>query len=127
MTDKEKRAEVRRQIEVWQGIFKLQRWDIYPKFHNKTLKSEPREVGYVKREYNYLRACIHLYLPNLSTEIQIKDTIIHELIHVLLADYDWFIEECCLMSAPRVVYEKTRENATEQLTQIIMGLVDATR
>jgi hypothetical protein len=119
MTDKEKRAEILKTIAEFQERFNLWNWRIHPHFTKKINKGDRNTLADVEVSYSYKWADMRFYLPAILNTKHIRETVVHEILHLLLSDYDWMITKTCLAYSEEV-YAKVRENICEALTRIIL-------
>ena len=118
MTDRDKRKLIKSRLAYWQDRLRLQRWEISTVFKQKFTGDYKGYIAHVGRDHDYLTAKISFCLPKVSEGI-VDETVIHELIHIICAEYDWAIEEFTV-GLPAKLYEKIRENTVETLTRIIL-------
>ena len=90
MTISNKKAIINDRLIFWQNRLKLNHWNIKTICHNKDHPDKDGTMAQVERNFIYQKAIIHFYLPAINTS-NIDYTICHELVHILLADYDYHI------------------------------------
>ncbi len=84
-------------IKKWQEILRIQDWDIKLEFLSANEIREVMGEGYrafCDRCYPRKEAkiCIDIETHGINEIIEV--TIIHEMLHIVTADYQWFAEEC---------------------------------
>jgi len=119
MTDKEKIAEIKKQVKIWQDILLLQQWNIRLFFHKKKDRNDKDNMAHVTRKLEYRFSRIHFFLPNIKKKT-LEDTVIHELVHLVLGDYDWLLEKSILFMKPAI--SKVCEGTTTHVTKIIANI-----
>jgi hypothetical protein len=123
LTDRQKRAEIKRLLDKWMEVAYLQLWKYRLRFSNRFHPESNlyvADVSCIQPEYKTFR--IRFYLPAITKEVKIEQYVIHEIVHIVLTDYDYLIENECL-AYPESSLIKARENTTEHITKIILKLV----
>jgi hypothetical protein len=120
VTDTAKRKLIKQRVAYWQERLLLQNWSIHLRWKHKLL-DDKKIVAYVKTDVNYRIAKIYFILPAITNNVisRIGEFVLHELLHVVNAEYDWLIEEF-VSAYPNALYYKVREQTTEHLTRIIL-------
>jgi Zn-dependent peptidase ImmA (M78 family) len=87
-----KQAEKR--MRYFQSMFRLQDWDIElimcGKDKMNTVSDNPNNRGYCSRNRMYKHAFIYYNTESKDNEGKFDEVIVHELLHVLEDDYDFF-------------------------------------
>jgi Zn-dependent peptidase ImmA (M78 family) len=90
-----KRAE--KKMREFQGIMRLQDWDIElilcGKDKMNTISDNPNNRGYSVRNRMYKHAFIYYNTESTDNEGKFDEVIVHELLHVLEDEYDFFIDQ----------------------------------
>jgi hypothetical protein len=121
VTDKEKKIIIIDRVNYWIQRMKLQHYEFYYRWHKKLNKVDKQRVAQVVPNTDYLRAVLHFILPALDnmTMKEIYDYVAHELVHVIMARYDWLIEEFAI-GYPEALFTQIKENTVETITRIIL-------
>lgn len=85
-------------IKKWQEILRIQDWDITLEFLSANeIRNEMGKEGYqafCERVYEIKEARIGIDIESNGVNNNLEETILHELLHIVTADYQWFAEEC---------------------------------
>lgn len=111
--------EFSKKIRHYQGIFGLQNWKITLVYANEDVENHKVKT-YADPRYNL--ASMTIYPRLLKEQAEWDETIVHELIHVVMALYDFFADNLGKEESDEL-FAIARENATSQLTNIIMRLI----
>lgn len=124
MTPYEKKKLVKQQINHWINLLGLNKWNITFKWHNQPDKKEPGKMAETYILFDYYRAVMHVYLLYMNSLDEINYTVVHELCHLILARYDWFVEQICEKDED-TTFINLREQTCETLTWIILNAYNA--
>lgn len=124
-----KRKEITGRTKEWMGKLKLDHWHVditYLEGDSEECKINAGAAAWVSRDCDYGRAYIYVNIDAyLDTEEGYDEDdrafgyIVHEMIHILLADYDNLMESIYKTESEVV---QVRERTTELLTRIMMKL-----
>lgn len=84
-------------IKKWQEILRIQDWDITLEFLSANEMRDVMGEGYrafCDRIHQKKEAKIGIDIETYGVNDNLEVTIIHELLHIVTADYQWFAEEC---------------------------------
>lgn len=122
---KKKRKELVERTKEWVQNLKLEHWNIDIFWRDKPLQGKEEVAAWVERDFDYQRAQIYVVVPLYErTEKEFSEEwafryIVHELMHIVLAQYDMLLESPYKTEQE---YDRIREQTTELLTRIVMDL-----
>lgn len=97
----------------------LQTWKIKLKLSNTVLEDDPGCKSLCARDAHYRTAQIFVFLPNITSKKMCRAVMVHELVHLILTDYDYLLEKSGV-AKDNLAYAKVCENTTEQFSRIIL-------
>lgn len=106
-------AEIKRLVRGWVSLFGLADWTIVNRFVREEPSGDVRAAAQTHSDWEYLSAEVIWYIPVMYESAEgIEATVIHELVHVLMADM-WVGE-------PRITEETTWASpGVERVTTLI--------
>ncbi len=112
MTAKQKKETVIDLFQVWIAKLGLQQWGIELIFH--------REACQVQTNTPYKQALIHFNIVDLD-ESELEEYVIHELLHIFLSDYRWWVRKILERITPQEadIFNDIDEGITDALMRVL--------
>lgn len=121
------KAKIKKDVEKyafeWQKKLLLTHWNLEISWEKD--RSDDEAAAWVKRVEDYARAYIYVHEETFFETYtewgkeKAFQYVLHELVHVLLADYDYLMR-ARFITQPE--YTSVRERTTEQLTRILSSI-----
>ena len=122
---KQKLENFTKSLLVWQDYFGLNNWKINVQ---SAIMDEKMPFGEKNRgirtlaDYTYATATMVVYPSTLASPEEWDEMIVHELIHVVMAEYDFLTDNLTNDHGEESVLFMARENTVSQLTKIFARL-----
>lgn len=123
MESKEARKLIEKALPVFADMLALRDFDIDVKFK----KLDHGYLGQCYIDVRYAKVCINLDLAEHETEVDLLETLRHELIHIHLGEFETYrrsIEEIVTSSEARIALDKSYERAIEGAVNCVERMLD---
>ncbi len=112
MNAKEKREKVAEHLQIWMGKLGLHDWGIELVFHKESCQ--------VQTNIPYKQATI--YFNTDIDEDELEEYALHELLHIRLSGYRWFIKKLLNRITPNEadIFNDIDEGVTDTLTRVLL-------
>lgn len=120
MTNTSEQEDFKKQTEHYKDMFGLSNWSINYVFHPTQVELH-RAKTLANPTYNVATLTVYPLLLNKREDWD--EVILHELIHIVMAMYDFFVDNAVPDEETTQLMFFARENAVSQLTSVITRIL----